>query len=373
MRIGINARCLSCRQTGIGRYVNQLCKVMMEKEHEIICYLPGNMHKSFDYIDGVNYREGGKCGLFQRVYWENVILPSKVAQDEIDVFWEPAHRLARPLVNKVPTVLTIHDLVWIKAPKTMRLKSWLAERLFTSYSINSADIVVTASEATKRDLENHFARAKSTVSVVTPGVTKLPNISSIENFKKHNFQQPFFLSVGTVEPRKNHARLLQAYSKLSEELREKAHLVIVGGKGWGDINLSAEIQKLGLKNYVHYLEYVDDKTLASLYQKCMFLAMPSLYEGFGMPLAEAMSYGKPVLTSNISSMPEVSQKAGVLVSPDDINEIKQALESLISSEKIRDRLSVHAIENANKFCWIKSSESLIEAFSMAINKTGTAK
>ena len=92
-----------------------------------------------------------------------------------------------------------------------------------------------------------------------------------------------------------------------------------------------------------------------------------------MPLAEAMSYGKPDLTSNISSMPEVSQKAGVLVSPDDSNEIKQALESLISSEKIRDRLSVHAIENANKFCWIKSSESLIEAFTMAINKTGTTK
>ena len=372
MKIGINARCLSSNQTGIGRYVNQLCKVINKKENDVICYLPKKIHSTFNYIDGVKYREANHHNLIQKLYWENVLLPSKVRKDNVDVFWEPAHRLPISLIKKVPIVLTIHDLVWLKAPKTMKLKSWLAECLLTSYSIKSADIVVTASHATKKDLEEHFPFKQSVVQVVTPGITSLSHQIPTSKVKKSKFTKPFFLIVGTIEPRKNHVKLLEAYANLSDETKEKAHLVIVGGKGWGGINLANHIYNLGLNNYVHYLEYIDDDNLASLYQECLFLAMPSLYEGFGMPIAEAMSFGKPILTSNISSMPEVSQNAGLLISPDNKDEIKVALEKLIESEHLRSRLSVYAKENAKQFCWSKSSEKLIEAFSLAINQARTS-
>lgn len=372
MRVGINARCFSANQTGIGRYVDQICRVLIEKECEIICYLPCKMHSSFTYIDKIKYRESNARGVFGKYYWENYELPSAISEDKINVFWEPAHRLPGRIVHKVPTVLTIHDLVWLKAPRTMRFKSWLAERLFTPHSINSADVIVTASQSTKNDLEAHFPLKQSNIKVVTPGTTTLSAPEFLSSEEKVFPKAPFILCVGTVEPRKNHKTLLKAYAKLPNNLKQKAHLMIVGGHGWGGINIEELIKELDLANYVHYLKYVSDQDLARLYQDCLFLAMPSLYEGFGMPLVEAMSYGKPVLTSNISSMPEVSKSSGVLVSPESVTEIEKALIKLISSNQFRSSLSIHAKSNAAEFCWNKSSDELLEAFYKAMFKARAA-
>ena len=160
-----------------------------------------------------------------------------------------------------------------------------------------------------------------------------------------------FLFVGTLEPRKNLGGLIKAYSQLSAEIRDRAHLIIVGGKGWGNVNADTLVRTHGVESTVHIAGKVDDNRLASLYEHAMFLAMPSLYEGFGLPLLEAMAYGTPVLTSNISSMPEVADNAGLLVDPSCAMDIRAGLERMICDAELRADLAKRARLRSDQFSW----------------------
>ena len=181
-------------------------------------------------------------------------------------------------------------------------------------------------------------------------------------------EQDYFLFVGTLEPRKNLSRLLQAYSKLSVHVKEQAYLVIVGGKGWGKVDVNKIVEDLDLVKYVGMHGYVDDSKLLNLYKNARFLAMPSLYEGFGLPLLEAMVQGVPVLTSNNSSMPEVAGNAGLFVDAKDVDSIKSSLEILITNEAVRKKLAENAKRNASRFDWSKSAKELLSVFERAVSK-----
>jgi len=184
--------------------------------------------------------------------------------------------------------------------------------------------------------------------------------------KKKN-DRSFFLFVGTLEPRKNLTRLLQAYDSLPLSIKEKMKLVIVGGKGWGKVNLLDMITQLDLTEHVKVLGRVDDMALATLYANAQFLVMPSLYEGFGLPLVEAMSYGTPVLTANNSSMPEVAGNAGLLVDALDVESIADGLQEMITNNRLRERLAKNAKLNVSRFSWDNSAKKLITVFEKAID------
>ena len=188
-----------------------------------------------------------------------------------------------------------------------------------------------------------------------------------ESLQKFGIDRPYFLFVGTLEPRKNLPRLLTAYSRLGESIKEQAILVIAGGKGWGGVDVNEVVAELGLVSHVRILGYVDEITLAALYANAQFLAMPSLYEGFGLPLVEAMISGTPVLTSNNSSMPEVAGNAGWLVDALDIGSIGNGLNKLICDEQLRGKLAANAKSNVARFSWDKSAQLLITVFEQAIS------
>jgi glycosyltransferase involved in cell wall biosynthesis len=198
------------------------------------------------------------------------------------------------------------------------------------------------------------------------GASLAVNAASFEMLKEHDINRPYFLFLGTLEPRKNLIRLLTAYSHLSDSIKDQATLVIAGGKGWGGIDINDTVDDLGLAKYVRILGYVDESILATLYAHALFLAMPSLYEGFGLPLVEAMVRGTPVLTSNNSSMPEVAGNAGLLIDPLDTQSIKNGLEELISNHNFREALADNARANVTRFNWDNAAKQLVSVFETAI-------
>ena len=169
-----------------------------------------------------------------------------------------------------------------------------------------------------------------------------------------------------MEPRKNLNRLIDAYAAMPH--KDQLDLIIVGGVGWGGINLEASIKRHGLNNHVRIITNANDTIINQLYADCHFLVMPSLYEGFGLPLVEAMKYGKPVLTSNISSMPEVAGAAGLLVDPYSTDAITVAMGKLATDQELYSNLSSAAKKRADEFTWQKTSKLLFQCFQSVKSK-----
>jgi glycosyltransferase involved in cell wall biosynthesis len=304
-------------------------------------------------------------GLFRQT-WGESWLPLWARKDQVDVFWGPAHRLPLWLPGRMARVVTIHDLVWKYAGETMRPLSRMLERYQMPLAVRSADAIIADSQATAASVMKEFRIGSGKLSIVLPGAKLTTKASPFESLQHIGIDRPYFLFVGTIEPRKNLIRLLTAYSRLPEPIKTRAMLAITGSEGWGGIKIKDKIADLGLVNHVRLLGYVEEPTLAALYKNALFLAMPSLYEGFGLPLVEAMDYGRPVLTSNNSSMPEIAANAGLLVDALDVNSITNGLMQLIDNEKLRNRLAANTKKNVARFSWSKSARQLITVFEQTI-------
>lgn len=365
MRVGIDARLLSEQVTGIGRYTTELTRELIKNECQYFLYSARPVERSQWQQTNATLRTANLNSRSGRMVWSQTWLPYWAWKDNLDVFWGATHRLPQYLPANIARVVTIHDLVWKHAGDTMRpFSKWLETKLMPQ-AIRLADRIVTDSFSTAQAIEEEYPLARERVHVVYPGVTELPQPHSLESLKVLNIDKPYFLFVGTLEPRKNLRRLLQAFSLLDNEARNTNLLVIAGGKGWGSISVESLIKEFNLTGQVIVLGYVNDVALSTLYAHSRFLVMPSLYEGFGLPLVEAMAFGAPVLTSNISSMPEVAGDAGVLVDPYDVQSIAEGLYSLVSNNELRDRLAQRSKPNARRFSWEKASKEIFAVFQAA--------
>lgn len=367
MKIGVDARLLSRPLTGIGRYTLEMCRALSKLEGaSLYLYSPAPFpDEIISALQGTNIRTQQIKGALLRQLWGSLILPSLAKRDQVDVFWGPSHRLPGLLPKAIARVVTIHDLVWKYAGETMRPISRLRESIQMPHAIKYADAIVADSTATANAIKAEFSILDNKLSIILLAASQ-PTTAPLLSLEKTGITQPYFLFIGTLEPRKNLGRLLTAYSRLPGSLKEKAMLVIAGGKGWGGIDIDALITGLSLSEHVHSMGYVDEETLASLYSNALFLAMPSLYEGFGLPLLEAMTYGTPVLTANNSSMPEVAGNAGLFVDALDTHSIAKGLEQLISDEALLKNLADKTTNNVNRFDWDVSAKQLLAAFKEAI-------
>lgn len=366
MRIGIDARLLSLSLTGIGRYTLEMTREMIKSGDEYFLYSPAPVIHGQWVQSNVSLREETCNSRAGRMLWSQTRLPYLARLDKLDVFWGPTHRLPKFLPSSMACVVTIHDLVWRHAGDTMRPLSRIMEKVLMPQAIKLADLVVADSLSTRNAVEDEFAKARERLRVVYPGVTRLPEPVDESRLQKFGIDRPYFLFVGTLEPRKNLERLLQAYASLSHDERDSALLVIAGGTGWGKVNPTAIIDQLGLNDNVRLTGYVTDEDLATLYARARFLAMPSIYEGFGFPVLEAMIYGVPVLTSTSSSLPEVAGKAGLLVDPLDVASIANGLHQLIGDDSLRNELARHSLDNAARFDWTTAATNLLQVFSDAV-------
>lgn len=351
MNLAINVSTLTLPITGIGRYVFEIIKQLIKRDDiSLFLYSHAPLNKDcLEAFKNCTIKEGDAKNDIERLIWMEKDLPRLMDQDKVDLFWEPAHKVPFLIKNNIPTVLTIHDLVCKICPQMMPFKRRVIENIYVPHSIKKAAHITTVSESTRNDLITYFNIPKEKVSVVHSATHIIK-----ENTKKNDLPRNYILFVGTLEPRKNLCRLLEAYSRLEDNIKSDYPLLIAGGQGWGDVDLNKLIAQLNISKNVQLLGYVDDKTIESLYEHCSFLAFPSLYEGFGLPIIEAAKYGKMVLTSNTSSMPEIASDYGIYVDPISVDSIFKGLTHIIHSRTQKEPLT--------KFTWGKSANELVAVF-----------
>ena len=366
MRVGIDARLFSEPVTGIGRYTREVIKELINKPGQYQLYSPIPITDEDFYKNNVEIRSANFNSRVQKMLWSQTHMPYLASKDKVDLFWGTTHRLPHYLPNNIARVVTIHDLVWKHAGKTMRPLSLWMEKTMMPQAILQADRVVAVSRSTAKAIEDEYPSIKEKIRVVYPGTTDLPKPNDFQSLSCFGIKHPYFLFVGTLEPRKNLQLLLKAYASLDACTRSRANLVIAGGDGWGGTNYTQLIHQLGLNDQVIFTGYINDFHLSTLYANALFLAMPSLYEGFGLPIVEAMSFGVPVITSDRSSLPEVAGDAGVLVDPFNIISIANGLFSLLHDDTYRDKLASMALNNSKRFSWKFAADELWNIFNEAV-------
>lgn len=363
MRVGVDGRSLRAPLAGIGRYTLGLVRALAGAGVEVRVYVPGP-HWELAEVPVVVGDARSRPGRLRWWVWE---LPRQAVRDGVDVFWGPGHRLPPGLPAAMAKVVTVHDLVWRHAPQTMaRLNRWL-DRWGMPRAVRMADRVAVVSEHTARDAAAAFPEAAGKVRVVPPGVEAVP-VRPLPAALVAQGLRPggYVLFVGTLEPRKNLRRLLEAYARLPQGLRAEFPLVIAGGAGWGGVAVRRWAEELGIASGVRVLGYVADEVLEALQAQAAALAMPSLYEGFGLPLLEAMRFGVPVLTANVASMPEVAGEAGVLVDPCAVDSIAAGLERLLGDAGLRTRLGAAGRVRAQAFTWARAARTMVVVFEEAL-------
>jgi len=367
MLIGVDARPLCNQLSGIGRYTFEILSRMIASDHSWIFYA----HKpieigNWDYPN-IKVKSHNFSHNISRMVWAQTALPLMANSDCLDIFWSPAHRLPTLLNNNIAKVVTIHDLVWKHSGETMRPVSRFLDSIFMPIAVSAADKVIVVSNHTARDLIAEVDSAKSKISTIHLGYSSLFSQSSnLYSLPSQLSGVEFILFVGTLEPRKNLHRILEAFSRISDSDLGLVKLVIVGGKGWGGVDVGKLASEYNIEDKVIVLGYVDDQVLKLLYRSALFLLMPSLYEGFGLPLVEALSVGTPVVTSNCSSMPEVVGDAAILVDPYSVDSIKTGIQTMLSNPTLRVKLSEIGLKQSALFSWDKAADLTLKIFQEAV-------
>jgi glycosyltransferase involved in cell wall biosynthesis len=280
-----------------------------------------------------------------------------------DVFFTPSHYA--PRFSPVPTVISIMDVSYLRFPELFHSSDLYQLQHWTKYSVSNAKAVLTISNSSKNDIIKSYGIHLDRVHVIYPGIKQIVNrneqrVTMKELKEKYGLSDNFILFVGTLQPRKNIERLIESFSIVLRDNKQKnLQLVIVGKKGWLYEPILESPQKYGVKDSVKFLDYIPDEDLPALYKDAICYVLPSLYEGFGLPVLEAMKYDCPVITSNVSSLPEAGGDAALYVDPTDVNNIADTIIKLIGNEKLREELIEKGRKQINKFSWEKAAKETL--------------
>lgn len=370
MKIGIDIRPLRDVTTGVGRYLLKMLCTMAER------------HRQNNYILFYNCLRGpapdglpgdDNCTV-ARFHWPRKALTAIWAYTEfpklekfighVDVFHSPGFQV--PPSRQSAMVFTVHDLIAVAYPELAIPSSVRHFRPRVKHYGKRADLIVAVSKATAGDVINLLDVPEEKVVVVHPGTTSFPRAApdDISRMKaKFNIGGEYILFVSRLDPRKNLARLFKAFDLSG--LYNDLELLFVGPKGWRMEEIFKTWRSVKCRDRIRWLDYVTDTDLACLYSGANFFVFPSVAEGFGLPILEAMSVGCPVLTSNVSSMPEVAGEAALYIDPYDIDSIADGLRRLAGDSGLRQRLSESGSRRAEMFTWEKMADNMINAYGRA--------
>ncbi len=290
-------------------------------------------------------------------YWFQVSVRKFVQRNSIDVLFSPEPY--GPIAMRTRCIITIHDLAFLAFPRITYWMNSLNARLMIRWSARSADHIIAVSRHTSGDIQKFYGTEAKKITVIHHGIkTATQQVGAHSGAPVRIFIPdgvPYVLYVGTIEPRKNLIRTVEAFAELVQ--RGVPHTLIIAGRyGWKNKELYERIEQLGLRDRVVFTGYVSELELRDLYSKAEIFVYIPLYEGFGMPVSEAMSFGLPIVTSNVSSLPEVVGEAAVTVDPTNISEITEAIGSLLGDKQRREQLGNAARERSLHFSWERSAK-----------------
>lgn len=277
-----------------------------------------------------------------------------------DMFFSMTHYA--PRFSPVPTVVAVMDVAYERFPELFNSSDLYQLKNWTAYSVKQAKKVLTISDSSRDDIIKSYSTPREKVVTIYPGIKDItslePRVFGMNQLQsKYHIADDYILFVGTLQPRKNIARLIEAFAKVKHE--KPLDLVIIGRRGWQYEEILAAPEKFGVADKVKFLEGINDEELSVFYKHALCYVLPSLYEGFGLPVVEAMQRGCPVITSNISSMPEAGGDAALYVDPENVDDIAEKISLVVKDKKLREELVEKGKQQIKKFSWEKAAKETI--------------
>jgi alpha-1,3-rhamnosyl/mannosyltransferase len=372
LRVAFNATALLSPLTGVGQYTLQMARALAaDPQIEAEFFYGAAWSRG---VAGAPLPGAGKVLPWLRKHLpysyqirrmvQSARFARHAARGGFDLYHEPNFL---PLPFEGPLVLTVHDLSWIRYPQAHPPERVAAMARYFEPGLRRADLVIAVSEFVRGEIIERFALAPDKVRAIGEGADAIftpqdaaatrPTLDRLG--LKHG---SYFLSVGTLEPRKNLQRVLDAYAALPDSLRAACPLVLAGMAGWDTAQAHARIAQLVAAGEIRRLGYLPRADLAMVTAGARVLVYPSLYEGFGLPPLEAMSCGVPVITSNVSSLPEVVGDAGMLVTPTDTGQIREAMERMAVDGDFREAMAARALVRSRDFSWSRCAQETVAAY-----------
>ena len=368
MKIGLDARTIQGHFTGDSTYWRGLIEGLARSgsAHEFIIYLSESLPKP-DLPESENIRPRFLCAPSSRV-WSAWTFPRALRTDAVDL----AHvQYTIPPVMPCPVVTTIHDVSFKRHPEFFSMKDRLILDAGVKRATHRAARIIAVSEYTKKEICELYKISPEKIAVVYSGADSQykpinPKFAYQLARDKYDIGTAFVLTVGVIQPRKNLPRLLEGFSLFKAKGHIGHKLVIVGKYGWKESNLRMKITQLGLKDDVVLTGYVPYEDLPALYGAADVFVYPSVYEGFGLPVLEAMACGTPVITGNFSSLPEVVGDAGLMVDPHDPRAFAEAMEKVLTNEILHTDMSARSLSQAANFTWDNTARDMLAIYEEAV-------
>lgn len=298
--------------------------------------------------------------------WTQLGLPIKLFTQfkKPDLFLTLTHYA--PRVSPIPTIVSVMDLSFLHFPETFKKDDLFQLTSWTKYSVKKAKKVLTISQSSKNDIIKYYKIPADKIKVVPMGLKELSMEKNAKNPSDYGVSKKYILFVGTLQPRKNITKLIEAFSLLPENLKNDYQLVVIGKKGWLYDEILKAPEIFGVENDVLFLDYVSDNDLPEFYKKAEVFVLPSLYEGFGLPVLEAMRYECPVVTSNVSSLPEAGGDAAIYFDPNNSQDIKDKIEKVLTDRNLREKMIEKGNIHYKKFTWEKSAKEVMDVIKESI-------
>lgn len=363
MKIGIDISQIVHQGTGVARFTEGLVNSILEFDRKnqwlfLFYSLRQNLDKKLEIKiknRGIRLIKLKLPPTLMSFFWNQLhFFPLESIVGELD--WFISSDWTEPPVNKIKKTTIVHDLAFIRYPETIDKTILKTQKQRLTHIKKECPIIFADTQATKKDLINFLKIRQNRVVVNYPAIKlNLPNKKQINfTLNKYNLKKPFILTVGKIEPRKNLKRLIEAFIKLKNR---NIGLVIVGPRGWQQF--SNETMKQC--NNVKFLGYIDDTNLYSLYSSCLFFIYPSIWEGFGYPLVEAMKIGAPIVCSNILPFKEIAKDSALYFDPFNIDNMTNCINTMIQDNRLRKKMIESGKIRAKEFSWKRYFNTLIKA------------